>query len=66
MRPRPAVSPDLTTLVAGLLLVLLGVLLLLDGVGVLDLAPGTIGSALVAVLGGVLLVSGLQARRHAP
>lgn len=59
-------TPDLTALVAGLLIAAVGVLLLLDGSGVLDLAPGTIGSALLAVLGAVLLVSGLQARHREP
>lgn len=59
-------AADLTGLVAGLLTAGLGLLLLLDGVGVLDLAPGTVGSLLLAVIGAMLLVSGLQSRRRAP
>ena len=59
-------SPDLTALVAGLVIAAVGLLVLLDGAGVLDLAPGTIGSALLAALGAMLLTSGLQARRRQP
>lgn len=58
--------PDRTTLAAGLLLVVFGTLLLLDDVGVIGLAPGTIAAGLAAVVGVLLLVSGVDARRRAP
>lgn len=54
-------SPNLTALVAGLALVALGVLLVLDADGSIDLGFAYMAPALVAALGAILLASGLAA-----
>ena len=59
---RPRARPDAPTLVAGLGLVGLGVLLLLDGSGTLDLRFAVVGPVLCAVVGAVLLATGLSRR----
>jgi hypothetical protein len=51
--------PDAPSLVAGLSVVLLGLVLLLDRAGVLDLRFGALGPLVCAVLGAILLASGL-------
>lgn len=58
-------SPDLTALVAGLALVVLGGLLVLDARGSVDLGFAYMGPALVGALGAVLLASGLSHRGRA-
>ncbi len=59
-------SPNLTSLVAGLSVVALGVLVVLNADGSLDLGFAYMGPALVAALGAILLASGLAARRRRP
>lgn len=54
---------DLTSLVAGLAVVALGVLLLLDAGGTLDLRFGVLGPVVCAALGAILLASGLSRPR---
>ena len=56
-RPQPAV------LVAGVGTLLLGVLLLLDDLGTLELGLGGLAPAVLALLGATLLVSGLTRER---
>jgi hypothetical protein len=51
---------DPVSLVAGVTLLALGVLLILDQAGALDLTFGWLGATLAAVLGGVLVASGLS------
>ena len=53
---------DRLSLVAGLLLILFGVVLLLDRSGTLRLTFGTMAPMACAVVGAVLLVSGLSRR----
>ena len=50
---------DWTSLVAGLVLIALGSLFLLDRLDVVDLSFGYLWPALVAALGAILLASGL-------
>ncbi len=59
MSARP---PSMTALTAGLAIVALGVLLVLDRGGRIDLGFAFLGPALVAALGLVLLTSGLARR----
>jgi hypothetical protein len=54
--------PDVTTLVAGLAVLALGGLLMLDDGGVVDLRFGLLGPACLAAVGVVLLASGLSRR----
>jgi hypothetical protein len=54
--------PELGSLAAGLALVLLGVLLVLQEEGTIDLDPGWLGAALAACAGAALVASGLGAR----
>ena len=54
--------PDAPTLVAGLAVAALGGLLLVDDQGGLDLRFAWLGPACLAVLGAVLLASGLSRR----
>ena len=54
--------PDGPSLVAGLAIALLGAVVLLDRAGVLDLRFGALGPLVCAVLGAVLLASGLAKR----
>lgn len=59
---RPPGSPDAGALVAGLVLVALGAVLLLDRLEVLDLRFGTLAPIACAAVGAVLLASGLSRR----
>jgi hypothetical protein len=54
--------PHLTALVTGLALIVMGVLLELEASGKLTLQFAYLGPVVVAVLGAVLLASGLQSR----
>jgi hypothetical protein len=54
--------PDGPSLVAGLAIALLGAVLLLDHAGVLDLRFAALGPIVCAVLGAILLASGLARR----
>jgi hypothetical protein len=56
MEGRPA---DTVSLVAGAAIAALGGLLVLDQSGALDLDAGWIGAAFAAVVGAILIVSGL-------
>lgn len=55
---------DRTSLVAGLVLVALGVLFLLDRSGTLDLRFGALGPLLTGGAGAILLTAGLDDRRR--
>ena len=55
---------DRTSLVAGLAITALGVLLLLDRTGVVDLGFGYTAPAVTAVLGAILLAAGLEGPRR--
>jgi hypothetical protein len=54
-------SLNVTSLVAGLALVALGVLIVMDADGSIDLGFAYMAPALVAALGAILLASGLAA-----
>jgi hypothetical protein len=54
--------PDALSLVAGLAIVLLGAVLVLDHAGVLDLRFAAFGPIVCAVIGAILLASGLTRR----
>lgn len=54
---------DRTSLVAGVVIVIAGIVLLLDRVGVLDLKFGYGGPMLIAVIGAILLTAGLEGPR---
>jgi hypothetical protein len=54
--------PDAPSLVAGLSIVVLGLVLLLDHEDVLDLRFAALGPLVCAVLGAILLASGLAKR----
>jgi hypothetical protein len=54
--------PDLTQLAVGLAIVVLGLLLLLQEEGSIDLDGGWLGAGLTAAAGTALLASGLGAR----
>jgi hypothetical protein len=56
-------SPDITSLVSGVCVAGLGVLLLLDASGTLDLRFAVLGPAACAALGAILLASGLTRPR---
>ena len=56
-------SPDVTSLVAGTCVIALGVLLLLDASGTLDLRFKVLGPAACAAIGAILLASGLSRPR---
>jgi hypothetical protein len=60
MTPRP----DLTSLVGGIALVLLGALLVLQSEDVLELGLGYLWPALLAAAGATLLASGIRRRRR--
>lgn len=51
---------DLTSLVGGLMLAVIGLFLLLDSLGELDLTAGWTASMLLAGVGGTLLASGVR------
>ena len=55
---------DRTSLVAGLAITALGVVLLLDQTGVVDLGFGYAAPAVTAVLGAILLAAGLERPRR--
>lgn len=57
-------APRLTTLVAGLALLAIGVLLELEARGSVSLGFAYMGPLVVATLGAVLLASGLESRRR--
>lgn len=57
-------APSATALTAGLAIVALGVLLVLDSGGEIHLGFAYLGPALIAVLGLVSLASGLARRRR--
>lgn len=59
-------SPNVTSLVAGLALIALGALVVMDADGSLDLGFAYMAPALVAALGAILLASGLAARGRRP
>jgi hypothetical protein len=54
---------DITSLVAGIAIVLLGVLILLQEEGTIDLEAGWLLAVLAAATGVVLVASGMGARR---
>jgi hypothetical protein len=54
--------PDLPSLAAGAGIIALGVLLLLDRTGAIDLGFGVLAPVVCAVLGATLLASGLTRR----
>ena len=54
---------DRTSLVAGMVIVIAGLILLLDRVDVLDLKFGYGGPMLIAVMGAILLTAGLEGPR---
>ena len=58
-------DPDVTSLVAGLVLIGLGAVLLLDRLDVVDLRFGYLWPALLAALGAILLAGGLARRDSA-
>jgi len=60
MTPRP----NIASLVSGLALLALGILLVLDAQGTLDLGFAYVGPALLGVVGATLLASGLSSRRR--
>ena len=59
MLPRP----DITSVVAGLCVLPLGVLLLLDATGTAELRFGVLGPAGCAAIGAILLASGMSRPR---
>lgn len=56
-------SADPTSLVAGIAVLALGVLLLLDATDTLELRFGVLGPAVCAAMGAILLASGMTRRR---
>ena len=56
-------SADLTSVVAGIAVVALGVLLLLDASGTLDLRFAVLAPVACAAMGAILLASGMTRRR---
>jgi hypothetical protein len=56
-------SPDPTSVVAGIAVLALGVLLLLDGSGTLELRFNVLAPAACAATGAILLASGMTRRR---
>ncbi len=56
--------PNIASLVSGLALLALGILLVLDAQGTLDLGFAYVGPALLGVVGATLLASGLSSRRR--
>ncbi len=57
-------SPDLTSLVGGIVLFALGLLLALDSESVIDLSLAYLWPALLAAVGAILLASGIRRRRR--
>ena len=56
--------PNIAALVSGLALLALGILLVLDAQGTLDLGFAYVGPALLGVVGATLLASGLSCRQR--
>ena len=56
--------PNIASLVSGLALLALGILLVLDAQGTLDLGFAYVGPALLGVVGVTLLASGLSSRQR--
>jgi hypothetical protein len=56
-------SPDPTSLVAGIAVLALGLLLLLDASGTLELRFAVLAPAACAAMGAILLASGMTRRR---
>ena len=56
-------NADPASLVAGIAVLALGVLLLLDAAGTFDLSFGVLGPAVCAATGAILLASGMNRRR---
>jgi hypothetical protein len=54
---------DRTSLVAGVVIVIAGLVLLLDRVDAIDLKFGYAGPLLIAVIGAILLTAGLEGPR---
>ena len=61
---RRSARPDAVSLTAGLALVVLGTLLLLDRMGTLDLTFGAMAPIVFAAIGVILLSSGLSRGRR--
>jgi hypothetical protein len=59
----PRARPDVASLVAGVVVFALGVLLLLDATGAVDLRFAALAPACCAALGAILLASGLTRPR---
>ncbi len=57
--------PDVPTLVAGLVILVLGAVLLLDRIGVIDLRFDTVAPIVCAAVGAILLATGLSRRDSA-
>jgi hypothetical protein len=57
-------APNVTVLTAGIAVVALGVLLVLDAAGTIDLRFAYIAPLLVGALGAILLASGLVGRHR--
>ena len=57
--------PDVPTLVAGMVILVLGAVLLLDRLGVLDLRFATVAPIVCATVGAILLATGLSRRDSA-
>jgi hypothetical protein len=55
-------SPNVTSLTAGVAIVVLGALLVLDAAGSIDLGYAYVAPVLVGALGAILLVGGLASR----
>jgi hypothetical protein len=55
-------SPNVSALVAGLALLVLGILLVLDADGSIHLGFAYMGPAIVGALGTIVLASGLETR----
>ncbi len=51
---------DITSLVAGIVVIALGALLLLDRLGVVDIGFGALAPAMIGTVGAILLASGLS------
>jgi hypothetical protein len=58
-----AASPDIRALVAGLAILGLGAVLLLDALGLIDLGFGLFAPVACAVTGAILLANGLSRTR---
>ncbi len=56
--------PNVTVLLTGIAMLVLGVLLVLDADGTIDLRFAYIAPVLVGALGAILLASGLASRRR--